>query len=62
MHHSVRWDMTQHQARLDQFSQLIDQLIEHNPARFESTYMIAAYEKSRYSPHIKGYLYRCTGC
>jgi hypothetical protein len=62
MHHSVRWNMTQHQARLDQFSLLIDSLIEDNPSSFESTYMIAAYEKSRYSPHIKGYLHRCTRC
>ena len=62
LEHTVRFDIAEQQTQLDHFSMLIDRIIDSNPASFEPAYMIAAYEKIRFSPHIKGYLRRCSGC
>jgi len=62
LEHAARWDIAEQQAQLDRFSLMIDQIIEDNPASFETAYMIAAYEKLRFLPHIKGYLRRCSEC
>jgi hypothetical protein len=62
LHQTARWDVAEHLLRLDQFRLQIDDVIADNPTSFEPSYMIAAYEKSRYSPHIKGFLHRCSRC